>query len=429
MASLSIARRACFASLLTLAPALAACASATSDEGTSAGAITNVAQTPVKRQSIGNCWVYAISSWHESLHKAATGVEKNTSESWLTYWHWFEQLAYGKAPGGEGPLTTISTGGGYYLGVQLVTSYGLMLEGDFIAAEADAESSDRQAKALDAVNESLARGPLKDAVARGDRAAIRAALDAAWELDPAVIATIDAVFGADVSKVIDRDYTNVAPQGVIRPADYAVRTIDARTDEPVVASLADVLGTAVQFDWQAGDLAFNEWAYPTPDEPAVERREYWKRVQRALHDDLPVILSWVVDFNALTQDSVFSLAELKRRGPGAQGGHMTVIRDYQANVPGLGLLEAGKQATRAQMDAALSQDTTIEFFRVKNSWGAIRPDRWSSSAIPGYHDVELSYLDGPIQECALKEDGVTTDTTKCASSMVPMLTVVLPGFY
>jgi hypothetical protein len=151
-------------------------------------------------------------------------------------------------------------------------------------------------------------------------------------------------------------------------------------------------------------------------------------VQRALHDGQPVIASWKVDFNALSSSSAFSLAELQRRGPGRQGGHMTVMHDYEANVPGLGLLKAGQAATPEQMSKALSDDTSIVFVRVKNSWGGIRPDRWSSAAVPGYHDLEMKYLDGPIKQCAEKADG-STDTSSCTTEVTPLWDVVLPAGY
>src|SRR5438045_4091257 len=79
------------------------------DDGTggSTDDITSVDQSKVKRQSIGNCWVYAVTSWLEALNKAATGTEQNTSESWITFWHWYEQLANG------GVSTEVSTGGSY----------------------------------------------------------------------------------------------------------------------------------------------------------------------------------------------------------------------------------------------------------------------------------------------------------------------------
>ena len=55
------------------------------EEAASVDDISSVAHTDVKRQSIGNCWLYATSTWLEALAKGATGEAMNTSESWLTY--------------------------------------------------------------------------------------------------------------------------------------------------------------------------------------------------------------------------------------------------------------------------------------------------------------------------------------------------------
>ena len=131
--------------------------------GSSTDDITQVNQSKVKRQSIGNCWLYATTSWLEALNKEATGVEKNTSESWLTYWHWYEQLANGST------RDEISTGGSYGTAADLIVRYGVMIEGDFIPGEAEDEMSNRQSTALNAVNASLKTGALKDLVARRDK--------------------------------------------------------------------------------------------------------------------------------------------------------------------------------------------------------------------------------------------------------------------
>ena len=52
----------------------------------STDAITDVNHSRVKRQSIGNCWIYAAASWAESLAKSASpsGSELNMSESYWT---------------------------------------------------------------------------------------------------------------------------------------------------------------------------------------------------------------------------------------------------------------------------------------------------------------------------------------------------------
>jgi len=69
--------------------------------------VSDVAHTPVKRQSIGNCWLYATSSWAEPLHLSATGQEINLSESYWTYWDWHYKLI-------NSSVTKINTAGGWF---------------------------------------------------------------------------------------------------------------------------------------------------------------------------------------------------------------------------------------------------------------------------------------------------------------------------
>ena len=394
------------------------------DTGSSTDDITQVSHTKVKRQSIGNCWLYATTSWLEALNNAATGTEKNTSESWLTYWHWYEQIANGSA------RTEISTGGSYGTGADLINRYGIVMEGDFIAGEAEAEMSARQSSALDSVNAQLKNGgPLKEAVTARDKIAIRKELDKAWGLTEETSRRISKVFGEGVTRTLDKSATavNAAAANKIIPAkSFPVQLKDPTTGQKVTATLQDAIGKSNGwYGPREGKFAWNEVNYPSD---ATGRRAFWKRVQKALHDGAPVITSWKVDFNALNSKSVFSFDELTRRGPGSQGGHMTVMHDYQAEVPGLGVLKAGEPATPDQMQQALADGTKIQFVRVKNSWGGIRPDRWNESAVPGYHDLELKYLEGPIKECAEGPDG-HTDPNNCSRSVVPLWDVVLPAGY
>jgi len=401
------------ASLLALAAGCSATSSddaSAEDPGASSDDITSVDQSSVKRQSIGNCWLYATTSWLEALNKGATNQEQNTSESWLTYWHWFEQIANG------GVSDEVSTGGVWTTAASIIARYGITLEGNFLPSEADDEMSMTQKTALDAINASLKTGVLKDPAARSDRKTVRAELDKAWRLTPAVKAKIDAVFGAAVDKTLDRAYLNQDPgNGIIRASDFPARVKDS-TGNFVTMKLSDVL--------LRGQYAWQEAYYPSD---AVRRRAFLKRVQAALHDQQPVLLSWHVDFNALTRDSRFSLDQLNQLGPGRQGGHMTVLHDYQADVPGIGILKAGEQATPEQMQAALSDDTKILFLRVKNSWGGIRPDRWDNSILPGYHDLEMPYMNGPITECPETEGA--PDPATCTGKVVPLGSVTLPAGY
>ncbi len=389
-------------------------------EAASTDAITNVDHTKVKRQSIGNCWLYATASWLEALHKTATGEEKNVSESYLTYWHWFDQIANGAA------RDEVSTGGSYGVAAELVTRYGLMLEGDFIPAEAEAEMSNRQASALNAINASLKSGALKDPAARRNRETVRRELDKAWGLDKTVQSLLTNTFGWSVSRTIDKSYVSkrTPTKGkILRAKDFTVQVKDA-TGEWRKGTAADVIGTRGYSTWapRQGALAWKEVDYPSTPKA---RRELLKRVQRALHDGQPVIISWFVDFNALSSESTFSLEELARRGgPGSQGGHMTVLHDYEIDgVPGFGTLPAGVEETRPEaLAAALADEAEIKFLRIKNSWGGYRPDRWNDAVLPGYHDLTMGYLNGPVKKCS---EG---SATSCYDH-TPLWEVVLPAGY
>jgi hypothetical protein len=135
-------------------------------------------------------------------------------------------------------------------------------------------------------------------------------------------------------------------------------------------------------------------------------------------------VSWDVDFNALTRDSKFSKAELTARGPGHQGGHMTLLADYQIKLKDGRVLEAGKSYSEADMSAALDPSAALELLRVKNSWGGIRSDRWDVGN--GYHNLMIDYLNGPIKKCE-QVNGVS-DLNQC-SDATPLRDVVFPAGY
>ncbi len=395
-----------------------ACASpvdTTLASGTGEDDIVNVPQTDVERQSIGNCWIYAHASWVESIHQTATGESFDSSQSYWTYWHWFDQIAAGFA-------TTISTGGNFATASGLVRKYGLVAEASFIAADTQGEMSNRQASALAAINEALKNGALKDPNARRDRALVRRELDRAWALDPAVVAKLTRVFGEGATKTFVSTTSPADATGtdILRGQDFQV----AYTTGPGTAVVKKSLVQA-QTDWRqvfyrAGDRAFQI------------------RVQKALHDSQPVIITWFVDFDALEnrdngRRGSFNLTTLNEFGPGRQGGHMTVLEDYEAKLADGRVLKAGDTLDprnpdqRALLDAALLPTTEVQFLRIKNSWGAARPDRAFAPGMPGYHDLYLDYLNGPIKKC-VERDG-NTDDTNCPTTTTPLQNVVLPPGY
>lgn len=380
---------------------------------------TEAAQSKVKRQSIGNCWLYAVASWAEGMNKRAGGEELNISESYLTYWHWFEQIA------NSGYADKISTGGSYSVATGLIDRYGVMMEGEFLPNEANLEMSRAQANAESYINNSLANGALKERTARRNRELVRSELNKAFGLDDRRIERLNRVFGRAVTRTVDRSYLSRRPgYEVIRAQDIKAAVPNAQTHELTTVTLRDAIGSGSTWS-RSGEYAFQEVDFPYS---ASGYRAFQQRVQRALHDGAIPVMSWKVDFNALTSASVFSLQELQRRGPGIngrQGGHMVVINDYQAKLGNGEKLLAGADATPAQLEAALANDTTIEFFRVKNSWGADRPDRWSNAAVLGYHDLNWDYMVGPIPDCP--EDA--TNASQCSTGRQAWWDVVLPPGY
>ncbi len=359
-------------------------------------AIVDVQQTPAKRQSIGNCWLYATASWAESLHLQATDEQVNLSESYWTYWHWYEQIAGGLMWSNE-----ISTGGSYYTASGLIRNYGYMLEGTFIAEESEEIRSARQASALAAINTSLQSGALSDTSVRTNRRVVREELDKAWGLAPEVTAQLDSVFGNG-----SRNFRNGALSGdtaILAPTELVV----IKPQPSGIAgdpNLSDSTLLRATSDWR-------EVSYPSTESG---RRSFLARIQRALHDRQPVILTWFVDFNALDSQGRFMAPPAT---PGRQGGHMVVLEDYQVNdVPGFGTLEAGVLVEDPEaLEAALSTSADIEFLRVKNSWGT----NGTLESLPGHHDLYMAYLNGPVQQCAEGDPSNCWPTTPLYSAVFP----------
>jgi hypothetical protein len=423
---LSLVRQSLLAMLLvsgaTLATGCAVTADDAGDEETAAStdAITDVNHSKVKRQSIGNCWIYATASWAESLNKSASAsgnAEMNMSESYWTYWHWFDQIANGSAS------SEVSTGGHYATSAEIINRYGVMSEGTFIASESADEMSLRQKSALGKINASLKSGALSTPEARRDRALVRRELDAAWELAPGVRAQLTRVFGAAVIRTLDKSTVSTSFSSIKRAKDIKASLRDPDTHQPVVATLQDAIGTRSS-SWsgdRTGRLAWQMASYPSS--PSA-RRTMLARVQRAMHDKQPVVMSWYVDFNALDDQGRFAAPPAT---PGHQGGHMVVVEDYQINgVPGFGTLKAGTLETRPEaLQAALDPAAKIEFIRIKNSWGSYRADR--QFVLPGYHDLYMKYLDGPTKHCTQNETD-TGSTSDCYDD-TPLNDFVLPPGY
>lgn len=375
--------------------------------------VTDINNSKVKNQSIGNCWIYASVGWVESLRLTHAGEELNLSESYITYWHWFEQIHGGGA--GERQLATLDskdgasmlgTGGWWGVAVELMNRYGLVDEGKFIPAEAEEARSARQGSAQKAIDASLKSGVLSTAEARRNAETVRAELDKAWGLTPEVIATLDTVFGKDVSNTLYDASLELPEEGGIR----RVGSLEVGHDKSGKAlTLADAIGAPVYSSWgppsRKGTYAWNDKSYPSN---ASARRAFQVELQKAMHNRLPAIMTWFVDFAALKSDNSFREVPA---APGRQGGHMTVVEDYQINdVPGFGTLKAGELVTDpATLEAALAPEAKLEFIRIKNSWGSsLSPDPNQGDALKGYYDLYMKYLDARIPQA---EGGSSTGFT------------------
>ena len=381
--------------------------------GTARDAITDVAHTPVERQSIGNCWLYAQATWVESLHIAATGQELDVSQSYWTYWHWFDQIT------GSMWSNEISTGGNQWKSHAIVRDRGLMHEADFVEEDTESEMSERQASALETLNDELANGRLKESEAREDGKLVRQVMDEAWQLSDDVRGDLDTAFGEDGSGSL-RYGATVTGTKIIDPktvkAKYTKKTTSGVTTRNVN------LVTAIQ-----------EWRNASYPSTSADRRNFLIRVQRALHDRQPVVITWDVDFNAMESEieelkGSFNMTTLENAGgPGRQGGHMTVLEDYEAETQEFGVLKAGEtlnpQTNANKLAAALKTSTKIKFLRIKNSWGSDRPDREHAPGFPGYHDLYMDYLNGPIRWCPDADGG------SCTGETVPFSDVLLPPGY
>ena len=351
--------------------------------------VTDVSHTDVRRQSIGNCWSYASTGWLESLHRARTEQSVNVSESWITFWDWHRKIT-GQAPGGVTRNATsmrdeVSTGGWWDTAVTILRDRGVVMEAEFIPEEANAERSTRQSDALAAINNELnGEGRLATPAARRDPQIVLNVLFDAWRINDDIRAEIRRVYGISARTLLPRA-TVTPPAWMRRATAFPIRTMVARSATAAPTRFDGFLSDVIP----GGRYAWRSASYPTTPSSRVALQ---RRIMRSLNAAQPVIVSWLVDFNALNNAGAFTMTQLRTAGrPGRQGGHMTVLHDYQVRFADGSVLPAGTPASPADRERALTG--TVEFLRVKNSWGVSRSDR---ASMQGYYDLHLDYLHGPI---------------------------------
>jgi hypothetical protein len=333
--------------------------------------VSSVQHTAAKRQSIGNCWIYAQATWLESLTLSNTGEKLNVSESYWTYWHWYNDLV-------NSSMTEIQPGGTWTESSQIVVAHGWLEEKDFIYDEAGEEMSNRQKSALEHMNTQLKTGGRLATRASRTPKNIRAELDKAF-----------GVVMADAQK----------------KARKASETFVGKRSDNTKISLVDALRGGVNDRWELVDFPqiYGKNTRATPSQEA-SRKKILRRVMKALNDRKPVVMSLMIDFNALDiTDQTFKEAKIKvNGGSGRQGGHMLVLHDYAVkDVPGVGVIPEGDQPNDMKLKALEGQITML---KAKNSWGTNRPDRGLTD---GFTRFEANYL---MNQLEWKNEASTSST-------------------
>ncbi len=333
-----------------------ACSPLQNKESTSSPLVTDVAHTISKRQSIGNCWLYAAGTWLESNALSYQNELLDVSESYWTWWHFYNQLV---APY---ELEEIATGGSWSQARSIILKHGYVNEGDFIPDEGGFEMSFRQKQAVNFINDALAFGVLKDPEARTPEL-VREVLDEAFSSN---MAEAEKLAQAAQLKII-----RTLPNGQ-------------------VVTLRDLLDRRSREAWVEVSFprVFGENAVVNAN-MQYARRQIWNRVFRALNDKQPVVISLMIDFNALdNKDGTFKGQRLRDLGAGDQGGHLTVLEDYTVtDVPGIGSIGRGEVSEELQ---ELALKGTLDQLVVKNSWGVNRPERGIKDGITLF---DRSYLE------------------------------------
>lgn len=318
--------------------------------------VTDVDHTAVKRQSIGNCWLYAQGTWLESMMKIQTGESVDVSESYWTWWHWYHQIVGSNV--GE-----VQTGGYWGTSANIILNYGWVKEGEFIEDEDGQEMSYRQSQALAYINSQLQEGGTLARRAQRTAARVRSELDQA--------------FGTNMAEA----------QTLARSANSTVVDSDASGS----VTLAQALAGGAARKWKSASFprTYGQDVQPTVAQ-LQQRSVLMKRVYKALNAKEPVVMSLMIDFNAMdrTDEGSFKKDLLDAAGgPGTQGGHMLVLEDYTVdNVPGYGTLGEG-DLSAAEKAAAVNGE--LKYLVAKNSWGSNRPDRGLTD---GYTRFYSDYL-------------------------------------
>ena len=339
-------------------------------ESRSTDKVVDIPGTPSKWQSIGNCWAYSAAGWVESLALKNTGKALNVSETYITYRDWQEKLVN---------ATDLQVGGSFKRALKLMSTYGVVLEGEMIPGEADKTKSATQAAAEVYIKTSLQSGRLQN--------------DRSLET---IVSELDTAFGVKISEV-EKKAKSFSKLMIGKKADGGIRSAQAEAN-----------------DWIALDWPADNQPRKTPAvsaERSAKELRILQIVKRGLNEHQPVIMDWFVDFGGLDSKGVFSLETLKENSTASQGFHSTVLEDYVVGIkdPETGAERIIGEGEVSQKDKDLALELgKLKYFVVKNSWGGSeRKDRSSymRGDIGGFHRLEANYLFSFITN---REDNWTT---------------------
>jgi hypothetical protein len=378
---------------------LAGCSSSEASLGRGDDAITDIPETPVKEQLVGNCWIYATLGWVESLHLAHTGEELNLSESYFTYLHWFMRLTSDRFV--FDVRGDFNTGDFFGYGEEIIARYGLMDEGAFISTEADVDRSARQEAAERVVKEALEPGgDLATKEQRSDPANVRAVLNRAFALPASVSAKLTRAFGAELSRTRGHGAT-LSGAGFRDPAKIVVAPPkDGRpvTLDDAVGELDPdrQLGPSRDRGERRGALAWVR--VPFGDTPEA-RAATTLRLKKALNAGFPVPIDWYPAWASMraSDGSFHEPMDLSQKG----GWHSSLVHDYEVTLADGTVLAAGTPVhDPALLARTLEPDTRIEFLRFKNSWGR----ETGPLGARGFTDATWLYLATDFDRSAIDYD-------------------------
>lgn len=390
-----------------LCTAIAACSSSAPEDPAYEDSVTGIPTAIVGLQTIGNCWIYATNSWVETLHTRAGGGRFDLSESYLTYWSWFSQLDSAIAQ------RELSVGGDYSQAAYLLAFFGAMPQSAFVSDDVSGQYSKRQEQALANMNTWLKNGGLEraptDKWAR--RAYLRDALDTAWSLSTQVKTALDTVFGKEVRQSIgDAPADTYARFKILRPAEFSVAVyapgataprvgmLDALVGKPSSTWLESVGRGRTASDVLKGPDYVRDTAHPATGSSAAAVRSYWRRMQRMLHQGIPVWGAWWVENSSMTADGSFSPDHVRSKGSSGGSKHASLFIDYDATLYNGTSLHAGTKVTDpALLNAALREDTSFMFWRIQNSWGS--NPAWNTRPA-GTNDLDYFYLTDGYPLCS-----------------------------